>query len=105
MLSGSRAVTLSEIAEHLSGLLGRNIKLVVGSEEDYVKCHVGKHGPRGEEEFLRKWATTYVALGKGELAVVDPLLRNVLGRELKPFETTMQDTVNAHVSVMQHYAK
>ena len=89
----------------VSARLKRNVKLVVGSEDEYVQRNLGKHGVRGEEEFLRKWATTYKALERGELAVVDPLLQKVLGRELKPFEATLQETLAAHESVMEQYAK
>ena len=92
MLSGSRSITLKEIAEKISTISGRNINLVVGSEDDYVKQYLGKNGPVGEEEFLRKWATTYKALQEGQLDIVDPLLQKVLGRELRPFEDTLKAT-------------
>ncbi|KAI8970993.1 NmrA-like family protein [Trametes punicea] len=105
LFSGSRSIALSEIAEKISQLLGRNVRLVVSTEDDYVRANVGKHGPRGEEEFLRKWATTYKALERGELDVVDPLLHQILGRELKPFEDTLRETLGLHGSVMEQYAK
>ncbi|PIL33745.1 hypothetical protein GSI_04370 [Ganoderma sinense ZZ0214-1] len=105
LLSGSRTVTLGQIAEKVSQLLGRNIKLAVGSEDDYVQRNLGKNGPRGEEEFLRKWATTYKAMERGELEVVDPLLEESVGRSLKPFEHTLKETLSIHGSVMEQYAK
>ncbi|KAH9935131.1 NmrA-like family protein [Epithele typhae] len=107
LLSGSRAITLSEIAEKASALLGRTIKLRVVSEDEYVRRNIGKGGPRGEEEFLRRWATTYVAMAKGELAVVDPLLQKVLGRDLKRFDETLKETLfkEASSEVMTQYAK
>ena len=105
LLSGSRVITLAEIAEKASALLNRDVKLVVGTEDEYVKRNVGRAGPRGEEEFLRKWATTYKALERGELAAVDPLLQRVLGRELKPFEKTLVETLGVHSAVMEQYAK
>ncbi|OSC97536.1 NmrA-like family protein [Trametes coccinea BRFM310] len=105
LFSGSRAITLKEIAEKISGLLGRNIQLVVSTEDEYVRANVGKNGPRGEEEFLRKWATTYKALKRGELDVVDPLLQKIVGRELKPFEATLKEMLGLAGSVMEQYAK
>ena len=105
MLSGSRSITLKAIAEKISEISGRSVNLVVGSEDEYVKRNVGKHGPRGEEEFLRKWATTYKALQRGELDVVDPLLQKVLGRELKPFEETLKETLGITGNIMEQYAK
>ncbi|KAI0645006.1 NmrA-like family protein [Trametes meyenii] len=105
LLSGSRTITLKEIANKISSLLGRDIRLIVATEGDYVKANVGKHGARGEEEFLRKWATTYKALERGELDVVDPLLQQILGRELRPFEDTLKAMLGLHGSVMEQYAK
>lgn len=43
---------------------------------------------------MRKWATTFPAIARGELAVVDPLLREILGRELKPLEETLREALN-----------
>ena len=47
----------------------------------------------GPADVLRKWSTTFPALKRDELAVVDPLLREVLGRELKPFEETVKEVL------------
>ncbi|TFK85940.1 NmrA-like family protein [Polyporus arcularius HHB13444] len=108
LLSGSKTYTLKELAALASRLLGRDIKLIVGTEDDYVRRNVGKHGPRGEEEFLRKWATTYKALARGELDVVDPLLQKVLGRDLKPFEETLKESLGLASgvgSIVEQYAK
>ncbi|KAI0800226.1 NmrA-like family protein [Fomes fomentarius] len=106
LLSGSRSITLKEIAQKIFSISGRSLKLVVSTEDEYVKAHLGKNGPRAEEEFLRKWATTYKALQRGELDVVDPLLQEVLGRELKPFEDTLRETpLGLSGEVMERYAK
>ena len=45
----------------------------------------------GPEDVLSKWSTTFPALKRGELAVVDPLLREILGRDLLPFEETVKE--------------
>jgi hypothetical protein len=42
-----------------------------------------------EEDFLRKWATTFKAVAMGKSAVVDPLLKQLLGRELVPMKDTL----------------
>lgn len=107
LLTGSRTLTLKDVADRASQFLGRTITLRVVSEDEYVRAHAGKPGPRGEEEFLRKWATTYKALEKGETGVVEPLIQQVLGRELKPFEQTMKEVlgVSGDASVMEQYAK
>ena len=41
-------------------------------------------------EILRKWMTAYPAMGRGEMAGVDPALREILGREPEPFEETLR---------------
>ena len=54
--TGSRATTLSDLANLISSLLRLDpplqVKIVAG--EEYVT------GNEGEEELLRKWSTTYV---------------------------------------------
>ncbi|TBU46656.1 NmrA-like family protein [Dichomitus squalens] len=105
LLSGSQSITLAQIAEKVSQIVGRNLKLVIGTEDEYVRRNRGKHGPRGEEEFLRKWATTFKALERGELDVVDPLLQQILRRPLKPFEESLKEVLDIHRSVVDRYAK
>ncbi|OCH92025.1 NmrA-like family protein [Obba rivulosa] len=105
LLSGSRTLTLAQLAAKISAIIGRPLTLRVVSEDEYVRANVGKHGPRGEEPFLRKWATTYKALARGELDVVDPFLQNLLGRPLKPMEDTLQEMLTGTGAVMEQYAK
>lgn len=65
------------------------LRLKIINEEEYVATN------EGGEKLLRRWATTYPALARGELAVVDPLLQTILGREFKPFEQTVRETLGA----------
>ena len=57
--------------------------------EEYVS------GNSGGEDLLTKWSTTYPALQRGELAVVDTLLRRIVGRDLLPFEETVKEVLGA----------
>ncbi|KAI0765715.1 hypothetical protein BD413DRAFT_165327 [Trametes elegans] len=82
LFTGSRTFSLKELADKICSLLGRNVKLAFSSE--------GKPGPQGNEELLRSWATSFKALERGELGVVDPFLQQLLGRELTPFEGTLE---------------
>lgn len=88
--TGSRAMTFSELAELISSLLKLSppLKVKFVSEDEYVASN------EGAEELLRKWSTTYPALVRGELAVVDSLLREILGRDLKPFEDTLKEALS-----------
>ena len=89
LFTGSRSVSLAELGCMISLLLRIDppLKLNIVSEEDYV----GRVPCKGD--WLHFWATTYPALVRGELAVVDPLLQEILGRELKPFEETLRETL------------
>ncbi|CAL1711250.1 unnamed protein product [Somion occarium] len=93
LLSGDKPITLLEFAQIASRILNRDIKLRVVSEDEYFKNNLGKQS----EELLRAWATTYKALARGELEKVDPLLKNLLGRELRPVEVTLKEMLDAQV--------
>ncbi|KZT63272.1 hypothetical protein DAEQUDRAFT_640178, partial [Daedalea quercina L-15889] len=93
VLSGTRAVTLSSLASTISNLLHRPVHLKVVSEDEYVAANSGLPGPWGEADFLHKWATSFRALVRGECAVVDPTLREILGREPTPFEETVKSVL------------
>lgn len=49
---------------------------------------------------MRSWATTFPAVARGELAEVDPLLREILGRELRTLEETLRETLNGDSEVV-----
>jgi hypothetical protein len=70
--------------------LGRPIAFRIVSVDEYVEYHKRRGAtpsyPTGEEDFLKKWATTFKAVEKGESAIADPLLQQVLGRELIPMK-------------------
>ena len=93
LLSGDRSISLSELAQILSGVLpgDRNVAVKVVSEDDYVEGNIGKQ----PETLLRPWATTYLALSKGELESVNPLLKSLLGRKLRPIEITLEEMLQA----------
>ena len=91
LFSGPRAYTLSELADMITDILKLEppLQLKVVSEDEFVASN------EGGEDLLRKWATTFPALVRGELAVVDPLLQSILGREFKPFKQTVRETLGA----------
>lgn len=83
-------MTLSELSDLISSLLKLDppLKVKIVSEDEYVASN------EGGEDLLRKWATTYPALARGECAVVDPLLREIIGRDLKPFEVILKEQLS-----------
>ncbi|KAI0372009.1 NmrA-like family protein [Pilatotrama ljubarskyi] len=91
LFSGSRAITMEEVAEIYSSVLGRTIRLVVSTEDEFVKANLGRPGRLGNEAWLRSRATVYKAMARGEMATVDPLSEQLLGRKPKPFEGTLKE--------------
>ncbi|KAI9812171.1 MAG: hypothetical protein M1827_004837 [Pycnora praestabilis] len=115
LLSGAQITTLNQLAGMISNVLHWEPPLKVhltANDEEYVDYHTEqKHGHKNNpdtRDFLQSWATTYPAMQKGELAVVDPLLQQLLGRELKPLKTSLvealKDISNARENIEQ-YAK
>jgi hypothetical protein len=108
LLSGSTSITLSSIADLLSSHLAKPVKMHVVSVDEFVDRHKKADGDyRGSEEFLRLWATTYPALEAGECGRVDPLLEKLLGRNTKPFEESLKESLgNAKgEGALEQYAK
>lgn len=74
-------------------ILDRSITFRIVPVDEYIKYHKRRGATpsysTGEEDFLRKWATTFIAVAMGESAIVDPLLKQLLGRELVPMKDTL----------------
>lgn len=113
LLSGPRAVNLEEVAAAVSKALGweaaQALQVHEVSEDEFVAHHSSNRGGGEEaEKFVRSWASTFPAIAKGELAVIDPSLEVVLGRKPKDFYEIfpglLQDRGDAKGSITQ-YAK
>jgi hypothetical protein len=74
-------------------ILDRPITFRIVPVDEYIEYHkrrgVTPSYSTGEEDFLRKWTTTFKAVAMGESVVVDPLLKQLLGRELVPMKDTL----------------
>ncbi|KZV63593.1 NAD(P)-binding protein [Peniophora sp. CONT] len=108
LLSGpaKNVLTLSQLAELCSSILSRPIKLHVVSEDEYVAQHASAAAlPRGDPEFLRLWATSYVAMGRGKTGVVTPLLEKLLGRPAKAMVDCLKELVGGERDAIAQYAK
>ncbi|KAI0090510.1 hypothetical protein BDY19DRAFT_886933, partial [Irpex rosettiformis] len=104
--TGSKAWTLSELAQLISTTLKLEPPLKLA---EVVSLEEFKKSNSGDDDLLTRWSTTYSALQRGELAVVDPLLQEILGRELKPFEVTLKEALgvsgDAGESALKQYNK
>ena len=93
LLTGPRAITLSSLATLLQTHLSRPVQLRSVSTDEYVVYNQAQavSGPRSDEGFLRKWATTYVGMQRGEIADVDKEIVEILGRPARGMEEMMEE--------------
>ena len=91
LFTGPRVYTASDLANMIPTICNRDppLQVKIVSEDEYVASTDGGEG------LLRKWASTFIALARGELAAVDPLLQTILGRECTPLEQTVREIVGA----------
>ena len=90
-LTAGEAVTAADIARTASGLTGRDIELVVRSDEDWVADRVAQGSP---ELMARFMLTTFQAAREGRFAGVDPLLASLLGRPPRTVADLLSDRVS-----------
>ena len=104
LLTGTRTVTLSALASTISTLVRRPLHLNFVSEDAYVAAHTSRPGVGSNADLLRKWASTHRAIARGECAVADPMLKEILGREPTSFEETVKSMlgVSGEAVVEQH---
>ena len=108
LLSGpSRNVrTLTEIAALCSSILERPLRLHVVSEDEYVARHTNSSTlPRGDPAFLRQWATSCVAMARGETGIVSSTLEETLGREARCTEECLKELIGKERDAIAQYAK
>lgn len=87
--TGPKAHTLRETLAVVSSVVGHPIELKVVSEEEYARYHADKGA------VIKFWVSTYPWLETGAVAVVDPLLEQLLGRPLKRFEDRLKELLQA----------
>ncbi len=91
-LTAGQTADLSDVARVLSELTGRTIRRVVAEDEDWVAAMVGRGLPEGQVRFL---LGMFLASRRGEFAVTDPALAEILGREPQSIRPTLEAVVAA----------
>lgn len=86
-LTGPTALTINEVVQLLNAIRNTRIRTRLVSLDEYVQTQVKAGKPL---MWARHWATTYYAMQKGELATIDPLLRELLGRPLRTMQEFLQ---------------
>lgn len=101
LLSANRTVTLSALAVTVASVLNRPVHLKIVSVDEYIAAHKGRLGSRVEAAYLPEWATVLHAVARGECSVTDPTLRELVGRELVPFEETVTSMLGVRKVTVQ----
>lgn len=98
LLSGTAAVPLPAVADIISRCLGwqdRPLQIDAVGTEAYVdyqlKRGVSMKSNPPMREFLEAWGTTYPAMERGDAAVVDSVLADLLGRRLTSMEEWLEE--------------
>lgn len=96
--SGSVALPLSAVADTVSKCLGweeQPLEIDAVGTEAYVGYQLTRRASTKSSpptrEFLEAWATTYSAMERGDTSVVDPLLRDLLGRDLTSMQERLEE--------------
>lgn len=104
LFTGPEVLSLTQVAAMISRILGREIAVKYVEPEEYAKSPavLAKLGL----EIATQWATTYEALKKGECAVFDPLLEQILGRRPKDMQfilaELLKDVRSAQATIDQY---
>jgi NAD(P)H dehydrogenase (quinone) len=86
-LTGQRTTSLSDIARMVNDITGWKVKLKeVGKEEAECYHKERKSAGEGADWVIESWVGWFDGLKDGECEVVDPLLGNLIGREVKGIE-------------------
>lgn len=79
-LTGPRTYTLKDISKLMEKYTGRQVDVKLVGREEAKKYHL--QDGKKEEWLVDSWSGWFEAIKDGECAVVDPLLRDLLGREV-----------------------
>ncbi|EME43969.1 hypothetical protein DOTSEDRAFT_130789 [Dothistroma septosporum NZE10] len=94
-LSQRQAYTLAEVAEMMSRVKGREVRVKVVERDEHEKYYVQERGM--DELLIEWWSKTYDALRKNECEIHDPTLEDLLAAKgVKP--NAMEETVREMLS-------
>ena len=94
-LSGPRTHSLKDIADIVSKVKSREIRLKTVSRDQYLEYYAGRGRDRASVDW---WSTTYAALEQNECKIADTTLQDLFlskGRAQKPVEETIREMLRA----------
>ncbi|MFC3931336.1 SDR family oxidoreductase [Streptococcus dentapri] len=89
-MTGPEDLTLAEIAQIASEILGKEIAYV---EETVEEAYTSRQAWPAEEWEYDAWVSTYTAIAKGEQAGVSDDIESVLGRKATSLETYLKNLI------------
>jgi uncharacterized protein YbjT (DUF2867 family) len=96
-LTGPDRLTLYDVAELLTEVSGRQVTY---RQETVAEAYASRASYDAPDFAVDGWVSTYLAIAAGELDVVSPAVRDVLGREA----TSLRELLSARPDLWKHLA-
>ncbi|KAJ5599413.1 hypothetical protein N7450_000480 [Penicillium hetheringtonii] len=84
LLTAQETITYKEIVDLINETTGRSVRLEFVPADDFVALKVANDEGGKSEAFFQSLLTWYESIAKGEAAITDPLMADLLGREPVP---------------------
>lgn len=88
-LTGPRTTSLKDVSRLVEKHTGRKVEVKLVGEDEAKKYHLADG--KKEEWLVSSWVGWFEAIKDGECAVVDPLLRDLLGRDVDGMEESAEE--------------
>jgi NAD(P)H dehydrogenase (quinone) len=89
-LTAPDAVDLADVAAILTDLTGRTVRRVVADDQEWVAGLTAHGVPEAQAQLL---LGMFLASRRGEFAVTDPTLRDLLGRDPEPIRSVLHTAI------------
>ena len=81
LLTAQQSITFAEIVDVINETTGRKVQVQIVSPDEFVRIKTAEDEGGKPEGFFRAIVTWYDAISKGEAAITDPLMGELLGRQ------------------------
>lgn len=106
LLTAKEAITFSELVNVINQITGRHVKLEIVPPDEYVRLKSANDPGEKSAAFFQTLLSWYEGITRGEAAMTDPLMAEVLGREPKTATEAVRDllTKDPDYTWHQNYA-
>ena len=84
LLTAQQSITFAEIVDVINETTGRQVQVRIVSPDDFIRVKAAEDEGGKPEGFFRALISWYDAISKGEGAITDPLMVELLGRQPVP---------------------